>query len=139
MRKDVEEYFEEMEEACGRGDTEAIAELGEKIMKSMLSESLGEEGSEERDKEFVGSIEGKSIHKYIKKIIDGKEISDLSMVKVLSSLITHIAIECEVKGRSMREYPVKKIMWLLEGEIKLGRLDKGEAIDFIRERYGRFI
>ena len=133
----IDKYLEELDQAYVAGDVEKIREINDKILKEGSSES-GEKVNEEYDREFIREMDGKALCKNMKRVMEGTA-ERLEVVKMLSSLITHLVIECQKKEREMGEYPIRKALGYLEEEVKWGSMDKGEVSEFIRERYGRFI
>jgi hypothetical protein len=52
--------------------------------------------------ELILKLEGKSIHKAIKEVQSGAAVNQFTKVKVISSLITHVCIECKRKNSNLK-------------------------------------
>jgi len=57
---------------------------------------------------LVKKLEGKSVYRTLKKILEGKAENNLVTAKGLSSLLTHVLIECE-KGNNRYKVLIPKI------------------------------
>ena len=124
------DLFCELQEAISRQDSEAIERIQRKILLGNRDESI--------DENFIASIKGKTIHKNIARIIDGKEFTDSEYAKIISSLITHTIIESEQTGRKLDDYPIKELYILLGNFINEGN-GAYECKRFIQERYSQFL
>lgn len=63
-------------------------DLCERVMEKLPSR-------EQLFKELVSKLEGKSVYRSLEKIIEGRVENNWTVVKGLSSLLTHTVIECE--------------------------------------------
>lgn len=91
--KQAEKFFTKKEYA-------AIVERSLHLFKTQQDELCEEElaklpSSAELLSRFVEKLKGKSVHKTLKQIQEGKAENSLLTAKGLSSLLTHIIIECE--------------------------------------------
>lgn len=128
---DTRELFEELKRAVNDGDLDRAQEIRNKILLGGRDKSI--------DKNFLDTIKEKTLGKNLLKIllddVDGRDT--LWFTKTLSSLITHMLIECE-RGIN------KSDIGLHEAYIILGKFinDNGEAEyefkKFIDERYSEF-
>lgn len=91
------------------------------------------------DFELMESVKGKAVSKTLEKFIIKEEtLKKGDVLKLLSSLVTHIIIESEVKKKDLNNYPIKILLNLIDGIV----VDEGvikDAKKFLYDRYGRFI
>lgn len=89
------------------------------------------------DYDFIESIKGKKIYEGLKDVLK-KDLSSHDVIKVMSSIVTHLVIESKVRNKSLKEYPIKLFLNMIERIVN----DEGKIEDakkFIHDRYGRFI
>ncbi len=124
------DLFKDLQDAISRQDSEAIERIQRKILLGNRDESI--------DENFIISLKGKTIHKNIARIVEGREFTDSEYAKIISSLITHTIIESEQTGRSLDDYPIKELYILLGNFINEGN-GANECKRFIQERYSQFL
>lgn len=124
------DLFKDLQEAISRQDPEAIERIQRKILLGNRDESI--------DENFIISLKGKTIHKNLARIVEGREFTDSEYAKIISSLITHTIIESEQTGRSLDDYPIKELYILLGNFINEGN-GANECKRFIQERYSQFL
>ena len=136
----LEKYFEKLDEAYEKEDVEFLQEINKEILTA-LKESTEEDEPKnlDYDREFINNIRGKSVYKSLEKALKGEDLSNEALVKLLSSLITHIAIECEIQARDIKDYPVNRIIDYIREIINYGGYNKDDIIQFLRDRYREFI
>lgn len=136
------DLFEELEKALLANDFDEVERLRKRILLDGRDIAV--------DKDFIESVKGngnrnKTLYVNLKKAINGRDKEDwIWYAKIVSSLITHILIESQVKGRGLYDYPIIDLYSLL-GDFVLSNKDsdKSEAVDkcieFINDRYFSFI
>ena len=124
------DLFKDLQDAISRQDSEAIERIQSKILLGNRDESI--------DENFIISLKGKTIHKNIARIVEGREFTDSEYAKIISSLITHTIIESEQTGRSLDDYPIKELYILLGNFMNEGN-GANECKRFIQERYSQFL
>jgi hypothetical protein len=90
------------------------------------------------DYDFIESIKGKTVHKTLKKFIKEGGLSKTDVLKLISSLTTHLIIESDVRGKDINLYPINvfsdNVSKLIKEEVGVDDVQK-----FLHSRYGRFI
>ena len=135
------DLFEELEKAINDKDSDKIEKLRRRILLDDRDEAL--------DRDFIESVKGngsrnKTLYVNMKKAVNSEVREDwIWYAKLVSSLITHILIESQVRGRDLSEYPIADLYSLL-GDFILNRDGSVESsiekcIDFINTRYFSFI
>ena len=78
---------------------EALEFFHERKMKEMQAKLDELPSQEDLLAELLEKLKGKSVHKTLKKVLEGKSDNVFTELKGLFSLGTHIAIECEKDSR----------------------------------------
>lgn len=134
MVSTMDELFKRLDEAFSRGDTNEINRVNDEIYKNLGQTVV----NSTIDYDFINNIKGKAVHKNLCKVVNDEDISLNEMSKLLSSLVTHIIIECK-DSNDYRSYPLKVLLNTLE-ELTLGGGDGvDDARKFIKERYSRYL
>lgn len=128
----MKNLFEELQVAIDSGDTEEMNRLSKMIFDGVKDESINES--------LVKSLRGKQIYKNMAGVCnESKELDKTDYIKMVSSLITHNIIECEIQKAEISESPVKELYVLL-GDLLNGSDGAVErATGFVKERYGKFM
>lgn len=135
------DLFKELEKAISEGDSIKIEKLRKRVLLDDRDETL--------DRDFIDSIKGngtrnKTLYMNMRKAIKDEVQEDwVWYAKLVSSLITHILIESQVRDRDLSEYPITDLYSLL-GDFILNREGSRDSciekcIDFISTRYFSFI
>jgi hypothetical protein len=127
------ELMELLDSAYKNNDVSEVNRINNLIMNGL--EVQASESS--LDYEFIESIKGKKIYEGIKDVLK-KDISRNDMLKVLSSIVTHLIIESKVRNRNIQDYPIKLFLSMIERIVN----DEGKIEDakkFIHNKYGHFI
>ena len=91
--EETEKYFTKDEFKDTVDLARTLYENGQYVLCERTLERLPSKERLLRD--LVGKLEGKSVYRSLEKIIEGKVENDITTVKGLSSLLTHVAIEYE--------------------------------------------
>ena len=134
------DILRELERAVRENDPEKIERLRRRLLLDDRDESV--------DKDFVDSIRGngsrnKTLYVNLRKALNQNIKEDwIWYAKLVSSLITHILIESQVRDRDIRDYPIVELYSLL-GDFILNKEDRdttiGKCRDFINTRYFSFV
>ena len=134
------DILRELERAVRENDPEKIERLRRRLLLDDRDESV--------DKDFVDSIRGngsrnKTLYVNLRKALNQNIKEDwIWYAKLVSSLITHILIESQVRDRDIRDYPIVELYSLL-GDFILNKEDRditiGKCMDFINTRYFSFV
>lgn len=134
------DLLRELEKAINEKDADRIEKLRRRLLLDDRDESI--------DRDFVASIKGnsgrnKTLYVNLKKSLNQDVREDwIWYAKLVSSLITHVLIESQVRGRDLREYPIIDLYSLL-GDFILNKEDRDTTIekckDFISTRYFSFV
>lgn len=108
-------------------------------VNSMIMESLGITTNESAlDYEFMESIKGKAVYKNLKKFIREDSMSKEDVLKLLSSLTTHLIIESSLKNKCLQYYPIKILNRMIDDLISNEEMIP-DVKNFLHDRYNRFI
>lgn len=127
----LEVYLKQLDEACLSGDVEEIKRINDVIVGNINGTIVCN-----LDEELILSIKNKPVHTNLLKVLKG-DVTDSVVAKVLSSLVTHMIIESEVKGRELSKFPVSEMLDLIKDLVSGGK-SRGDIVDFLRERFGKF-
>lgn len=130
----IDTLLAELDDAILRGDVDKVNRINIEINKALggtVSESA-------HDYELLNNLKGKTIFGNLSKVINGEEVSNLFLVKLLSSLITHMAIESEKSNKDIKKFPIRTFMSAIDGLIFQDNYDRSEIIEFLDNRYGKF-
>ncbi len=131
----MEALLKDLDEAYSQNNLAKINEINSELMRA-----IGVEVSEATvDFEFVNSIRGKPVYNNLTKILENKEISDHSIAKTVTSLITHMIIESEVKGVDIEIFPIRSFLGIVEKLLYDKNYDRGDLVAFLSDKYGKFI
>jgi len=129
-----DELMNQLEVAYKENNVTEMNRLNTLIMEG-LEVSVSESSL---DFEFIESIRGKNVYKGLCKVIDEKQKVDaVDTLKLISSLVTHLVIESEVKKKDIKNYPIKLFTDMISGIVTEGKIE--DAQRFLRDKYGRFI
>lgn len=129
----ADKILNELQEAIMSGDKERADKLRRKLLLADRDESI--------DEAFIEALKGKTIYRSIRKISEDKE-NDMSYIKcskVVSSLITHMLIESERTGNSVKDYPIQELYIILGKFVNEDGGAVNEFREFIQERYQQFL
>jgi hypothetical protein len=90
------------------------------------------------DFEFMESIKGKTVYKNLKKFVKEDSMDSSDVLKLLSSLVTHLIIESSVRNKELNDYPIKILNRMID-KIVSDKEMISDAKEFLHSRYGRFI
>ncbi len=131
----IEGLLKELDIAYAENNLLRINEINSNLMKE-IGVKVGESSI---DFEFINSINGKPVYNNLVKIIENKNLSNKSIAKTLTSLVTHMIIESEVKGVEIDNFPVKNILETVQSLLYNEGFDRGEVVEFLSEKYRKFI
>jgi cellulose synthase/poly-beta-1,6-N-acetylglucosamine synthase-like glycosyltransferase len=130
----MDDYLADLDRAYAAGDVDEVMRINK-----LIYESLGDIVSESSlDYELINSLKGKAIYKNLVKAINGDELKKYDLIKLLSSLITHITIECDLKGKNLKDFPIKTLLNSLD-TLVYGDGGEDNVKKFLREKYSRYI
>ena len=124
----------QLEEAYRKNDLTEINRINALVMNGLeitISESA-------LDYELIESLRGKVVYKNLVKLINENSLAKHDTLKLISSLITHLIIESEVRSKDLKNYPITILIDVLRKAV----VDEGKIEDaqkFLRDRYSRFI
>jgi hypothetical protein len=129
----IEKILELLEDAYKRSDIVEINKLNVLVYEGL--DSVVSESS--LDFELLESIKNKTIYKTLCKSIH-EGVSKHNLLKMLSSLVTHMIIESECRNKNITNYPIEifqgMISKLLKDEVTIDETRK-----FLQDKYGRFL
>jgi hypothetical protein len=133
--RDLNDLLAKLDKAFESGDIAEITRINAEIYKN-LGNTIVESSL---DLEFINSIKDKAVYKNLKKFINGVTNDKLEVIKLLSSLVTHMTIECQIKGQEMKKYPIKGLINAVDSLVygEVGSLD--EYRQYLREKYEKYM
>jgi hypothetical protein len=85
------------------------------------------------DYEFIESIRGKTVFKSLVKLVREDTMDKHDVLKLFSSLVTHLVIESDLKKKDIKNYPIMMDRMVVDERVMV------DAKKFICDRYKRFI
>lgn len=132
---DLDLYFKQLDEAYASNDIKKINEINN-ILMGEIGVKIGETSL---DFDFVENIRGKAVFKNLSLLIKGKEFTLSETAKLLSSLATHMIIECDVRDLSYNTFPIRNLLGMAENVLYNDGYDRGEVVEYLKGRYGKFV
>lgn len=128
----MKSVFEELQVAIEQGNTEEMNRLSQLIISGVRDEAINES--------LVSSLKGKQIYKSMLGVCnESREMGNEDYIKMVSSLITHNVIECELQKVGISESPIKELYVVLGDLINGSEGATERAKGFVKERYGKFM
>lgn len=131
----MDEMMDMLEKAYKDNDIKEVNRINCVIMEGLeinINEST-------LDFEFIESIRNKAVYKNLCKLIKEDKLEDIhDNLKFLSSMVTHLIIESDIKNKDLKNYPIKIFLDMINRIVN----EEGNAKDvkeFLQNRYGRFI
>lgn len=132
---DLNSYFAQLDEAYENNDIKKINEIN-----AILMQEIGVKvGETSLDFQLMENIKGKPVYRNLASLLRGKDFSVSEIAKILSSLVTHMIIECDQKGLSHDSYPIKSILKMVEEALYDESFDRSGVIEYLKGRYGKFL
>ncbi len=131
----IEALLKDMDVAYNQNNLTKINEINNELMRA-----IGVKVSEASvDFEFINSIRGKPVFNNLTKIVEDKNLSNHSLAKTVTSLITHMIIESEVKEIDINVFPVKNFLGIVEKLLYDESYDRSDLVAFLSDKYSKFI
>lgn len=135
MANTLDELLKKLDEAYIRGDNVLINEINKQI-----NELLGVNNDDKTkiDEGFINNIKGKAVYKNLKKVIEGENLDKINTMKLLSSLVTHMIIECQIYNHDIKEFPIREVLSYIDRLVYNEKFELDEVNNFLKDRYGRY-
>jgi hypothetical protein len=131
----LDELMNMLEKSYKENDIKEINRINSLIMEG-LEVNITESSL---DFEFIESIKNKSVYKnLVKHIKENVCIQKHDTLKFMSSMVTHLIIESEVKNKDLSNYPIKLFLDMINRLANEGG-NIQDVKEFLRSRYERFI
>jgi hypothetical protein len=131
----LDELMNLLENAYKENNVKEINRIDSLIMEG-LEVSITESSL---DYEFIESIKNKAVYKnLVKHLNEDIGINKHDTLKFLSSMVTHLIIESEVRRKDLNNYPIKLFLDMIQRVSNEGGNIR-DVKEFLQNRYGRFV
>jgi hypothetical protein len=131
----LDELMDKLSSAYANNNLKEINRINSLIMEGLevnITESA-------LDYEFIESIRNKAVYKnLVKHIRENFCYKKHDTLKFLSSMVTHLIIESELKDKELNNYPIKLFLDMIHRLASEGGSIQ-DVKEFLQNRYGRFI